>query len=75
MQRNNNWTQNSALPGRCAHGNYAHSKDYVFSVKPIYGAQYPPLASGGGSPTKRDMQFKQYENRSVYYAAAHPFSV
>ncbi|KAH7718971.1 TBC domain-containing protein [Aphelenchoides avenae] len=47
MQRNNNWTQNSALPG---------------SVKPIYGAQYPPLASGGGSPTKRDMQFKQYEN-------------
>ncbi|KAI1709199.1 rab-GTPase-TBC domain-containing protein [Ditylenchus destructor] len=53
MQQRNNWTQNAPMPG---------------SVRPVYGAQYPPLqkstdnGAAGGSPTKTDMKFKNYEN-------------
>uniref|UniRef100_A0A915EAT6 Rab-GAP TBC domain-containing protein n=1 Tax=Ditylenchus dipsaci TaxID=166011 RepID=A0A915EAT6_9BILA len=46
-----NWSQNSPMPG---------------SVKPVYGAQYPPLQKstdgGAGSPTKSDVKFRNYEN-------------
>jgi hypothetical protein len=48
MQRNN-WTQNLPLPG---------------SVKPIYGAQYPPLKHNSdmsSSPSKTELKFRNYE--------------